>query len=138
MEKWIADEFKNVAKSDHRLKRRCIKVVSSMSANPAGSIYSSQQDASDLKAAYRFFGNQRISEDEIFYSQIDRLTKDTQTLEPTVLLNIQDTMTLDFTKMLEILSVTITKIYDYKIGLISEKKVDYFRFPDLVTFIFQS
>ena len=79
MEKWISDEFKNVAMRDYRLKRRCIKVVSSMSANPAGSIYSSQQNASDLKATYRFFGNQSISEDEIFYSQIDRLTRDVQT-----------------------------------------------------------
>ena len=57
---WIADEFKHVAKRDSRLKRRCIKLVPSVSANAAGSIYASQHDASDLKARYRFFGHQRM------------------------------------------------------------------------------
>ena len=61
MKDWVKDELGGISCGDFRLNQRCVKIAKSMSSNPASSIYSAQKESSDVKAAYRFFSNSKIS-----------------------------------------------------------------------------
>jgi hypothetical protein len=62
---WITKEFETSLFKDVRLKKRFTKLTGQLWARIGKSIPFSCQDWANTKAAYRFFSNSRVSEDEI-------------------------------------------------------------------------
>ena len=56
---WVSAEFKSLELPDKRLNRRCIHLLEELAANPKQSIPTACGRAGS-KAAYRFFGNDRV------------------------------------------------------------------------------
>ena len=61
----LATELGNGAFSDARLNRRLALLTEAIGANPAASFPDIFNEAADLEAAYRFFGNPKVSPDRI-------------------------------------------------------------------------
>lgn len=64
-EHWVAKELTDVDFGDNRLKNRAIKVLTSLSDNPQGSIPESIDNWSELHGAYRFFDNEKVNGEKI-------------------------------------------------------------------------
>lgn len=65
MADWIEQELKGSDMADERLARRLGRVVEQLSGSMGESIPMACQDWAATKAAYRFFGNPRVTEAEI-------------------------------------------------------------------------
>src|SRR6185503_5236734 len=93
---WVVSETNTANFNDERLSKRYKQILSSCAAAPNKSIPSTFKSWGETIAAYRFFNNDGVSEQEILSphknSTIDRIKK-----EPIVLIP-QDTTTIDFSK----------------------------------------
>lgn len=58
-DQWVQNNFSGCDLGDKRLDKRLITIATGMLANPEGSIPKQNSDWSDVKAAYRFFDNER-------------------------------------------------------------------------------
>lgn len=65
MNSWIEDEIKNCVFKDERLGKRTFKLLHQLSSKLGSSVPTACQDWANTKAAYRFFSNPNLSEDEI-------------------------------------------------------------------------
>ena len=65
MASWIDDEFSGSKFSDERLGKRLCRIVKQLSEKIGNTIPMACQDWASTKAAYRFFSNPRLSEEEI-------------------------------------------------------------------------
>jgi hypothetical protein len=65
MTSWIEQEIKNCVFKDQRLTHRTLKLLKQMSHKLGSSVPMACQDWANTKAAYRYFSNPNISEDEI-------------------------------------------------------------------------
>lgn len=93
---WVVVETNRSNFSDDRLNKRYKKLLSSCAAAPNKSIPSTFKSWGETIAAYRFFNNEEVSEQEILSphknATIERIKK-----EPIVLIP-QDTSSIDFSK----------------------------------------
>ena len=92
----IADELAGIDVGDERLNRRSKEVIEALSVDPAASINGSFEKWSDTLAAYRLFDNPNVTPDAILEPH-HRATLARIAEEPVVLI-LQDTTELDFTK----------------------------------------
>lgn len=92
----IGDELAGIDVGDQRLNRRSVKVIEALSVDPAASINGSFEKWSDTLAAYRLFDNPHVTPEAIlephYQATLARIAE-----EPVVLI-VQDTTELDFTK----------------------------------------
>jgi len=96
---WVIEELATLSLGDERLNKRAQTILSQLSCNPTDSIPVACQGAAEIKAAYRFFDNERVSAEKIqethFDSMLTRIGK-----QPVVLIP-QDTTVLNFTNQFE-------------------------------------
>ena len=92
---WSKEEFKNINIGDKRIDKRFHKVTEQLSETPTKSINQSCKCWADTKAAYRLFGNEKVTKEKILGSH-QKLTIERIKSQKRVLL-IQDTTYLDFT-----------------------------------------
>ena len=70
-ERWFHEELAGCRLGDGRLDRRLRQLVKRMGAGFGESIPLASQDWAGTKAAYRFFSNERVSEEEILRGHFD-------------------------------------------------------------------
>ena len=98
-ESWTDIEFEELELCDKRLLNRGKQLLAQLSTSPQDSIPQACRGASEIKAAYRFFSNKRISAESIHESH-RRATLSRMSHYPTVLIP-QDTTVLNFTSQPE-------------------------------------
>lgn len=91
---WVSAEFKSLELPDKRLNRRCIHLLEELAANPKQSIPTACGRAGS-KAAYRFFGNDRVDPQSLVNAHEDSVLG--RIAGQKLILAIQDTTSLDFT-----------------------------------------
>ena len=93
---WIVEELAKLSLGDKRLNKRANKILAQMSRNPTDSIPTACSGAAEIKAAYRFFDNDKITAEKIAQTHLDaslaRMAKHSIVLIP------QDTTVLNFSK----------------------------------------
>jgi hypothetical protein len=92
---WAQRELGGASLGDQRLSQRLVILASQVAANPSTSIPQACGTWGQSKAAYRFFDNDKVSEDRLLAPHY-RSTKERLREQP-VVLAVQDTTQLDFT-----------------------------------------
>lgn len=92
---WAEKEFNLADLGDERLNQRLIKLADSFSKSPESPINHACQDWAQTKAAYRFFGNEKVSYKEILESHITSTQK--RCNKHNTILAIQDTSYFTYT-----------------------------------------
>ncbi len=92
----IVDELCGIQLADQRLNQRSCQILEALVANPEASINAACDGWSDMIAAYRFFNNASVTPEQIL--QPHREATKRRLREHPVVLIVQDTTELDFTK----------------------------------------
>lgn len=92
----ISDELAGIDLGDKRLNERSRIVIEALSVDPAASINGSFEKWSDTLAAYRLFDNENVVPEEIIKPHHEATMA--RIVEEPVVLIVQDTTELDFTK----------------------------------------
>jgi hypothetical protein len=99
-ESWVETELKTADFGDKRLNRRLGHVLDLLGSKPTLSIPSACKVWTETKAAYRFFGHEKVSEKKILAphrdATIERMRQESMVLLP------QDTTELDYTSKKDI------------------------------------
>jgi len=95
IETWTIEEFASIDTKDKRLDRRCLKLAEDLGRQPSASINQACEDWADSKAAYRFFGNEAVTPEQILSPHTQRTLARMQ--GHTVVLAVQDTTFLNYT-----------------------------------------
>jgi hypothetical protein len=93
---WASEELKTVNLGDARLNRRLMTAVEQLAEHPAQSVPQACGSAGAAKAVYRLWDNERVSDEEIRKAHVQATCS--RGLEQPVVLAIQDTTDLDFTR----------------------------------------
>ena len=97
MEGWVEEETAACCLGDARLNRRLGAMLSALGGRPGKSLPTAFQDWANTKAAYRFFSNEKVSEDRILAGHFQAPALRVQAVEgPTLVL--QDTTEFSFTR----------------------------------------
>ncbi len=92
----LDDELESIQIGDIRLDNRCKAIYKSFSDNPCRSINAACGGWKEVKAAYRFFDNDKVTPEKILQphtkSTIDRISKEK------IVLCLQDTSIIDYSK----------------------------------------
>lgn len=94
-ESWVIEEFASIDMNDKRLDRRCLKLAEDLSQQPSASINQACEDWADSKAAYRFFGNEGVTPEQILSPHTGRTQVRMQGYA--VVLAVQDTTFFNYT-----------------------------------------
>ena len=92
----IVEELLGIDLGDQRLNRRSALVMEALAVNPEASVNAACEGWSDTLAAYRFFNNSAVTPEQIL--QPHREATQRRMREHPVVLIVQDTTELDFTK----------------------------------------
>lgn len=92
---WVEDEFASVELYDPRLKRRLFDMVRDFYGQPQASIPQACGSRAKTKAAYRFFGNERVTMDRVLHAHTESTVE--RIKAHNVVLAVQDTTTLNYT-----------------------------------------
>ena len=92
---WVEKEFGGADLGDPRLTKRLIKISAKFAGNPCASIPLACETPDRLKAAYRFFDNDKVNELEIL--EPHQQANKNRMAGQAVVLAVQDTTQLDFT-----------------------------------------
>jgi len=92
---WVEEEFATVELYDPRLRRRLFSVVRDFSSQPQAPIPQACGSHVKAKAAYRFFGNKRVTMDKVLCAHTESAIERMQAHD--VILAVQDTTTLNYT-----------------------------------------
>lgn len=92
----IAAELQGIALGDRRLNQRSVRVIEALAADPAASINAACPGVSETIAAYRLFDNAAVTPEQILAPH--RAATQRRLREHAVVLIVQDTTELDFTK----------------------------------------
>jgi hypothetical protein len=92
---WANEEFEGIAIGDVRLDKRLRKLFDRLSKNPEAFINQACEDWKDTKAAYRFFDNERVTEEKILSGHRQRALA--RMRAHPIVLAVQDTTELDYT-----------------------------------------
>lgn len=93
---WVIEELSTLSFGDKRLKKRAQKVLAHLSCNPTDSIPTACGGAGEIKAAYRFFDNDRVTPEKIYKTHFEATLARMQ--EHPVILMPQDTTVLNFSR----------------------------------------
>jgi transposase-like protein len=94
-DRWIDSELARCEFKDPRHGKRLRKLVEQLSENLGGSIPWACQDWANTKAAYRFFSNERVSEEEILTGHL-QATRDRLAGSGVLILMLHDTTEFTF------------------------------------------
>ena len=92
----IADELSGIDLGDKRLNRRSIQIIEALATNPEASVNAACQGWNETLAAYRFCDNEAVSPEQILQPHFTATQR--RMCEQPVVLLVQDTTELDFTK----------------------------------------
>lgn len=92
----IADELRGINFGDKRLNKRSSVIIQSLAANPEASINAACEGWGETLAAYRFFNNADVTPEQIL--EPHREATQRRMREQSVVLIVQDTTELDYTK----------------------------------------
>jgi hypothetical protein len=92
----IAEEVNGIQLGDRRLNKRSRTILESLAANPEASINAACNGWSETLAAYRFFDNASVTPEQILKPHREATKR--RLREHPVVLIVQDTTELDFTK----------------------------------------
>ncbi len=92
---WVENELGTVDLGDHRLNKRCAKILKSFADSPVSPINQACEDWSETKAAYRFFQNGKVKYQEITKGHQQATTIRTDGLK--TILAVQDTTYFTYT-----------------------------------------
>ena len=92
---WAAAEFGGVDLGDQRLKTRLIAIVERLSESPESPINQACNSWSETKAAYRFFQNENVCEEEILASHVQQVVE--RSKANNIILAVQDTSYISYT-----------------------------------------
>ncbi|MCE9566002.1 MAG: hypothetical protein K8U57_28595 [Planctomycetes bacterium] len=95
MDGWVGRELDGCTFPDQRLKRRLGKLLGDLGQRIGSTVPSACQDWAATKAAYRFFGNQRVNETIILAGHF-AATTDRFTTTPGTVLVLHDTSEFSF------------------------------------------
>ena len=101
---WVRDELKNIDLGDKRRNERLIKTTEKLAKSPLSSINEACGNWADAKAAYRLFGNTEINSAMILAPHVIETGKRMSEVDG-VVLAIQDTVFLSFTKHIKTLDL---------------------------------
>ncbi|MBF0315352.1 MAG: transposase [Oligoflexia bacterium] len=62
---WVDEEFTSNSFGDIRIGKRMIKLAKTLSKQPSASINNACADWAEMKAAYRFFDNDKVTSEKI-------------------------------------------------------------------------
>ena len=92
----VGAELQGIDLGDKRLNERAGKIIASLAADPKASVNSACNGWNETHAAYQFFENDKVQPEKIL--QPHRLATERRIAEQNVVLIVQDTTELDFTK----------------------------------------
>ena len=92
----IVEELQGIDLGDKRLNRRSRQVIEALAANPEASINAACEGWSDTLAAYRMFNNSAVTPEQVLQPHHEATQR--RMREHPVVLIVQDTTELDFTK----------------------------------------
>lgn len=92
---WIKKELSNLSLGDKRLNARLLEIAKNLSEHHQMPINQACEDWASTKAAYRFFANEKVSAEKVLRTHQDQTQN--RLRKERVILNIQDTMYLNFT-----------------------------------------
>lgn len=92
---WIVEEMSEINLGDKRLNDRTINLFEKLSRDPIASIPTANQSWPETKAAYRFFDNDKVTQEKILQPHIQSSLKRIQKQKRVLLL--QDTTELNYT-----------------------------------------
>ena len=92
---WAETEFGDASLGDARLVKRLVCIAKKLGEQPTASIPQACGTWDHVKAAYRFFDNHRVEEDQILAAH--QQASQERARDHTVVLAVQDTTQLDFT-----------------------------------------
>lgn len=97
---WATKEFKTINLGDHRLNKRLINIVTSLSTNPGKRIPQAMKTWKNTKGCYRFFDNERVVPEKILQahkqSTIDRIKEYISNKEDSLVLVASDMTTVSY------------------------------------------
>ena len=92
----LTTEMKSLNLNDKRLNNRCIELLKSFEKKPQESIPTACETHAEIKAAYRFFKNNKVTSDKILAPHIESTIQRCKT-HP-VILYLEDTTEQDYTE----------------------------------------
>lgn len=92
---WSRQEFAGLDFKDARLNERFVNIADALSSQPLSPISAACQDWAAVKAAYRFFDNEKVSAEKILAPHFQRTVERMRSHER--VFAIQDTTYLDYT-----------------------------------------
>jgi hypothetical protein len=93
---WVQEELETAALADERLNTRFQSLLSTLGQQPTLSIPAACSGRKEMKAAYRFFDNAKVTFDAVLQPHIDRSRQ--RVAEQKVALLVQDTTEIDLTR----------------------------------------
>ena len=93
---WAMEEMKTVDLADKRLDKRVAKILSALGQRPTASIPAACGGYKEMKAAYRFFANDKVTAQKVLQPHYEQ-TKQRIAENPVALL-VQDTTEMDLTR----------------------------------------
>jgi Transposase DNA-binding/Transposase Tn5 dimerisation domain len=93
---WASEEMRTADFDDERLDARVVTLLSALGNRPNLSIPAACGGRAEMKAAYRFFDNERVTFDKVLKPHIARTLERVAELE--VALLVQDTSAMDLTR----------------------------------------
>ena len=94
---WVDEETAGCGLDDARLNRRLGAMLAALGERPGRSLPTAFQDWANTKAAYRFFANDKVSEDKILAGHFAASALRVQATDGPILV-IQDTTEFTFTR----------------------------------------
>jgi hypothetical protein len=91
---WSEEEFSNANFGDKRLKKRLVKIAAESLKQPLATINQASEDWAGAKAAYRFFDNEKVTEQEVLFSHQEQTIERMRSYE--IVLSVQDTTEADY------------------------------------------
>lgn len=91
---WARQEFQEVDLGDKRLDRRLVEVVGNLAAAPRKSIPAACEGWAETQAAYRLFGNEKVTAEKILRPHAEQTVR--RIAESSVALVVQDTTDLNY------------------------------------------
>ena len=93
---WAKEEMTTADLGDDRLDARAVMLLSALGSRPSLSIPAACRGRAEMKAAYRFFDNDKVTFAKVLQPHIER-TRERMAEQPVVLL-VQDTSEIDLTR----------------------------------------
>lgn len=93
---WVTEEVKDVDLQDKRLNDRFAVVLDQLAGHPTASIPAACGGSTEMRAAYRFFDNQKVGFENVLQPHIEATCK--RMADQPVVILAQDTTEIDLTQ----------------------------------------